>query len=69
MSAEDRVRADPALAVVDDRALVVRAQQDERAVEREQRVVVEPVDAAVRLAVHADHALQALLDDRDLVHT
>ena len=35
---EDRVRADPALAVIDDRALVVGTQQDERAVDREQVV-------------------------------
>src|SRR5438445_605321 len=31
---EDRVRPDPALAVIDDRALVVRPQEDERAVDR-----------------------------------
>ncbi len=56
---EDRVRADAALAVVDDRALVVRAQQDEVAIEREQLVRAETLDLAVRnrLAV-ADDAAQ-----------
>src|SRR6478752_8560726 len=33
---EDRVRANPALAVVDEGALVIRAQQDDRTVDREQ---------------------------------
>ena len=59
---EDRVRPDPALAVVDDRPLVVRPQQDERAMEREQRVVVEPGEPPVGLAVDPDHARQPLLD-------
>ena len=45
---EDRVRADAPLAVVDDRALVVRPQEDEVAVEREQVVVRQAVDLAVR---------------------
>ncbi len=44
---EDRVRADPALAVVDERALVVGPQQDERPVEVEQLLLPEPVDLAV----------------------
>ena len=59
---EDRVRADPALAVVHDRPLVVGAQQDERAVDREERLVVESFDTAVGLAVDADDATQPLLD-------
>ncbi len=41
---EDRVGADPALAVVDDRALVVRPQQDQRAVDREEVVGAEAFD-------------------------
>src|ERR671919_627868 len=45
---EDRIRADPALAMVDDRALVVRAQEDEVAVEGEERRLVEAVHLAVR---------------------
>ncbi len=44
---EDRVRADAALAVVDDRALVVGAQQHHRAVELEQLLLAEAVDLAV----------------------
>src|SRR5207302_1324733 len=41
---EDGVRADPALTVVDDRTLVVRAEQDERAVDGEELVGAETVD-------------------------
>src|SRR4029453_5633724 len=54
---EDRVRADPALTVVDDGALVVGPQQDEPAVQLEQVVLREPLDLAVgdALAV-ADHS-------------
>jgi hypothetical protein len=54
---EDRVGADPALAVEDDRTLVVRPQQDHRAVELEQIALLEPLDLSVRnrLAV-SDHA-------------
>ena len=65
----DRVRPDPPLAVVDDRALVVRAQQDEPAVELDQVVVGEPVDLAVghRLAV-ADHAPEIALGRKHLRH-
>ena len=48
---EDRVRADAPLPVVDDRALVVRAQQDHRAVELEQLLLAEAVDLAVARAV------------------
>ena len=44
---EDRVRADAALAVVDDGALVVRAQQHHRAVEVEQLLLAEPLHLAV----------------------
>jgi hypothetical protein len=58
----DGVGADPSLAVVDDRALVVRPQEDERPVEREQRVVVEPVDAPVGLAPVSDHAQKVPFD-------
>ena len=56
---EDRVRADAALAVVDDRPLVVGAQQDERAMEREERRRRDP-HTAVGLAVDADDATQPL---------
>src|SRR6188508_1136570 len=58
----DRVRPDPALAVVDDRALVVRAEQDEAAVELDEVVVGEPVHLAVghRVAVPDDAAQVAL---------
>ena len=66
--AEDRVRADASLAVVHDRALVVGAEEDERAVDGEQCLVVEPVHAAVGLAVEADHAAQALLDHGRALH-
>ena len=41
---EDGVRPDPALAVVDDGALVVGAQQDQRAVDRKEVVRAETVD-------------------------
>ena len=68
VAAVDRIGADPALAVVDDRPLVVRAQQDERPVDREERLVVEALDPAVGLAVDPDHAGQTLLDHRMTVH-
>ena len=56
---EDRVRADAALPVVDDRALVVGAQQDEVAVQLEQLVGAEPVDLTVGNGVTvADDAAQ-----------
>src|SRR5579884_4135510 len=61
---EDRVRADAALAVVDERALVVRAQQDERAVDREQLARVEAVD----LALLVDDAPQLTLPRGYLGH-
>src|SRR3954471_18865557 len=48
---EDRVRADSPLTVVDDRALVVRAQEDERPVEVEELLLAEAVDLAVAAAV------------------
>src|SRR5262249_7379395 len=51
---EDRIRPDPALTVVDDRALVVGAEQDERAVDGEELVGTEAVD----LALLVDHAPQ-----------
>ena len=68
VAAVDGVRADPALAVVDDRALVVGPEQDERAMDLEQRGVVEPVDTAVGLTVDPDHAREPLLHDWN-VHT
>ena len=66
---EDRVRPDPPLPVVDDRALVVRPQQDDRAVELEQVVLREPVDLPVgdRIAV-ADHATEVALGRKHLRH-
>ena len=48
MVPEDRVGADAALPVVDDGALVVRPQQDEVAVEREELVGGEALDLTVR---------------------
>ena len=69
VAAEDRVRPDPTLSVVDDRPLVVRPEADERAVDREKRVVVEPIGPAVGLVSEPDHALEALLDGGNLVHT
>ena len=66
---EDRVRADPALAVVDDRALVVGPQQDQRAVEVEQVLLGEPLDLAVRDAFSvADHAPEVALGRKHLGH-
>ena len=66
---EDRVRADAALAVVDDRALVVRPQEDELPVELEKVALVEALDLAVgnALAV-ADHAAKAPLGRKHLGH-
>ena len=60
---EDRVGPDAALAVIDDRALVVGPQEDERAVKREERIVAEALDAAIGLALVPDHTTQILLDD------
>ena len=56
---EDRVRPDPALPVIHDRALVVRPQEDEIAVESEEIVGTESLDLAVgnRVTV-ADDAAQ-----------
>src|SRR5205807_716886 len=66
---EDRVGADPPLAVVDEGALVVGAEQDELAVELEQVVLGEPFDLAVRdaLAV-ADHPPEIALGRKYLGH-
>ena len=61
---EDRVRPDPALAVVDDRALVVGAEQDERAVDREQVVGAEAFD----LALLIEDPPQLVLFGSDLRH-
>ena len=61
----DRVRPDAPLTVVDDRALVVGAQQDQVAVEPEQVVLRQAVDLAVGhgLAV-ADHVSKLVLHAR-----
>src|SRR5215210_1879816 len=65
---EDRVRADPALAVIDDRALVVRAQQHHRAVEVEQSLLPEPLHLPVgNGGAVADHATEVVLR-RDGAH-
>ena len=66
---EDRVRPDPALAVVDDRALVVGPQEDEVAVEGDQVGLGEALDLAVRdrLAV-ADHTPELALLPQHLGH-
>ena len=59
---EDRVRADASLPVVDDRALVVRPQENHRAIELEQLLLAEAVDLAVARAVGiADHTPQVAL--------
>ncbi len=63
----DRVGADPALAVVHHGALVVGAQQDQVAVQPEQRRVVE-LDALVGGVVVADHAAQRRLGDGRVGH-
>ena len=69
MTPVDRVGADAALAVVDDRALVVGAQQDEGAEELQEIRLVEPGDLAVRLALAvADHAPQPGLGGKNLRH-
>ncbi len=69
MVPEDRVRADAALAVVDDGALVVGAQEDEVAVELDEIVVAEPVDFAVGHGVAvADHAPEIALSRENLGH-
>ncbi len=54
--------------MVHDRPLVVGAQQDERPVDREERLVVETLDAAVGLTVDPDRARQTLLDHRQTLH-
>src|SRR5581483_8615412 len=64
-----RVGADPALPVVDERALVVRAQQDELPVELEQVRLREALDLAVRDACAvADYATEPTLGGKDLRH-
>ena len=69
MVPEDRVRADPALPVVDHGALVVRPQEHEVAVEGEKLVGAETVDLAVgdRLAV-ADDATQVSFGGEHAAH-
>jgi hypothetical protein len=62
VAAVDGVGADAALAVVDDGALVVGAQQDERPVDLEERRVVEPLDAPIGLSPVADHPPETLFD-------
>src|SRR4051794_35164831 len=54
---EDRVRANPALAVVDERALVVGPEEDQRAIDREKIVWAK----AVEFAVLVDDAPQLVL--------
>ena len=67
---EDRVRADAALTVVDDGALVVRAQEHHRAVELEQLLLAEAVDLAVADAVRiADDTPQVALGRKHLRHS
>ena len=67
---EDRVRPDAALAVVDDGAFVVRAQQDHGAIQLEQLLLAETVDLAVAGAVGvADHAPQVALGRKHLRHS
>ena len=65
----DRVRADAALPVVDDRPLVVGAQEHHAAVELDQVVVGEPLDLAVwhRFAV-ADDAPEVAFSRENLGH-
>src|SRR5204863_8947577 len=66
---EERVRADAALPVVDERALVVRPQQDELPVELAEVVLGETLDLAVRHArAVADHPAQAALGWEHLSH-
>ncbi len=66
---ENRIGADPPLAVVDERALVVRPQEDELPVELEKVALVEALDPAVghALAV-ADHAAKPPLSRKHLSH-
>ena len=66
---EDRVCADAALSVVDDRALVVCAKEDEVSVKREQLLRAEAFDLAVgeRVAVTDDTA-QASFRGQHLAH-
>ena len=64
VAAEDRVRADASLAVVDDRALVVRPEQDERAVDREEQLVGDALEPPTGRRRRSDHATQVLLDER-----
>ena len=67
---EDRVGTDPPLAVVDHRALVVRAEQNHRAVELEQLLLAEAIDLPIPRAVRvADHAPQVALDRKNLRHS
>src|SRR5688572_13102681 len=69
MAPEDRVGADAALPVIDERALVVRAQEYEVAVEPEQVALVETGDLAVRqCAPVPDHPPQVPLRGRYLGH-
>ena len=66
---KESVGADPPLPVVDERALVVGAEEDELPVQLEKVVLAEPVDLAVGdgLAV-ADHAAQTPLGRKHLGH-
>ena len=69
MVPEDRVGADAALAVVDDGALVVGAQDHEPAIELDEIVVGEPFDLAVGHAVPvADDTPEVTLSRENLRH-
>ena len=65
---EDGVGADASLAVIDERALVVGPQQDQRAVEVEQKSLVDAVELAIRRVAVADDAPQVALGRDDLCH-
>ena len=70
MAPEDRIRPDPALAVVDDGALVVGSQEDHSSVEVKQRSVAETLDLAVRYPFPiADDPPNALLGRKHLCHS
>ncbi len=69
MAPEDRVRADPALAVIDERALVVGSQEDHPAVEIQERGVAEALDLAVRYSFPiADDPPNVMLGRKHLCH-
>ena len=66
---EDRVGADPSLPVIDERALVVGAQEHHRPEEVEQLLFAEAVDLPVAGTVRVtDHAPQIALGRKNLRH-